>query len=69
MIITEQQAEKLGSILPNYEDVLKVDGFRGLLVELAMEITAAFDKNDNPTDRSREIERLYDALYYQNKGA
>lgn len=66
MIITEEQEKKLREILPHYEKILETGGFRELLIELGMEITAAFDKNDDTTPRSREIERLYDELYYQN---
>ncbi len=67
MIITPEQEKKLLEIIPTYQDLLKKEGFRGLLDEIAMEITDAFDRNQEPTARSREIERLYDALYYQNK--
>ncbi|MGI6724815.1 MAG: hypothetical protein ACOX62_01200 [Christensenellales bacterium] len=66
MIITEEQKTQLKKHLPNYKEILRTGSFTDMLDELAMEITAAFDSNDNPTDRSREIERLYDALFYQN---
>lgn len=67
MVITKEQYSELLEILPdNAESLVAEQNVNALLEALHLEIVASFDDDDEPTERSDRVERLLDAIYWQN---
>lgn len=67
MVITSEQYSELLEILPDDAQLLvDAQDVNALLESLHIEIVASFDDDDEPTERSDRIERLMDAIYWQN---
>ena len=67
MIITEQQAQLLKRLLPGEADeLLAADDAMAILDVLDELYITLLDDNDEPTDASRECERLRDHIHWNN---
>lgn len=66
MLISEKQKEKLFEFLPNQAETLIRNGDLDSIVTELMFLTMEVFDNDEPTEKSREIERLMDDLLWQN---
>lgn len=67
MIITEQQAQLLKRLLPDEADeLLAADDAMAILDVLDELYITLLDDNYEPTDASRECERLRDHIHWNN---
>ncbi len=67
MVITNEQYSELLEILPDdAESLVAAQDVNALLEALHIETVASFDDDDEPTERSDRVERLMDAIYWQN---
>ena len=66
MLISEKQKEKLWELLPEQAEELISDGDLDSIVTELLFLTMEYSDNDEPTQESRDVERLMDDLLWQN---
>lgn len=66
MLISEKQKEELWELLPEQAEELISNGDLDSIVTELLFLTMEYSDNDEPTQESRDVERLMDDLLWQN---
>lgn len=66
MLISEKQKEELWELLPEQAEELISTGDLDSIVTELLFLTMEYSDNDEPTQESRDVERLMDDLLWQN---
>ena len=64
--IKEEQIEYLRQFIEDIDNLIEEDDLEKLLDEINLTIIDNFDEEDESTDISTEIQKIWDYVYYEN---